>query len=493
MRKSILIQRTWFLLLLLQVLQLSVSAQKTNYAPDVEKKIKEVENNLGLWVNIEGAKNKYNLQERMAFYRVNGVSIAFIKDYKMEWARGFGWADSAEQKPVTTATLFQAASISKSLNGVGVLKLVQDGKLDLSSDINEYLKSWRFPYDTVSKGKKITTANLLSHTAGLTISGFPGYEMGVSLPTRPQILDGVTPANTKSVRSAFEPGLKYQYSGGGTTISQTIVEDITGKPYEEYMWDNVLKPLGMHSSTFAHVPGEEQADLRATAYLSNGKAIKGKYRFYPEQAAAALWTNPTDLSKYIIETQLALQGKSNKVLSQEMTKLRLTPFVDSLAALGVMISKRGTQSYFGHSGSNAGFKSQYIGSLEGGNGVIIMVNSDNGAIVSEIINSIVTVYNWNEFYVPKLKKTVSVDSALLNGYVGNYNIDKLTVSILMEGDKLVLKQGEQKMNVYFTSDTDFFVIEVPNGEYSFVKDATNKIEALQLKRGSTITKLTKLL
>lgn len=138
------------------------------------------------------------------------------------------------------------------------------------------------------KGKKITTAHLLSHTAGLSISSFPGYEIGLPLPTLPQILDGVAPANTKPVRSAFEPGLKYQYSGGGTTISQTIVEDITGKTYEDYMWHSVLKPLGMHSSTFAHVTRDEQSALRATAYFINGNVVKGKYHLYPEQAAAAL-------------------------------------------------------------------------------------------------------------------------------------------------------------------------------------------------------------
>ena len=113
MKKYILNQHTCFLILLLQILQLSVSAQETKFAPDVEKKIKEVENNLGLWVNLEGAKNKYILRERMAFYHVNGVSIAVIKNFKLEWARGFGRADSAEKRSVTSATLFQAASISK--------------------------------------------------------------------------------------------------------------------------------------------------------------------------------------------------------------------------------------------------------------------------------------------------------------------------------------------------------------------------------------------
>jgi CubicO group peptidase (beta-lactamase class C family) len=493
MRKNRTPSRIFLLLLLCQVYHLSASAQETRYTPDIEKKIKAVENNLGLWVNIEGANNHYTLEERMAFYRVNGVSIAVINDYKIEWARGFGWADSAAQLPVTNATLFQAGSISKSLNGVGVLKLVQEGKLNLSTDINDYLKTWKFPYDSLSKGKKITMANLLSHTAGLNIHGFPGYEAGTLLPTRSQILDGVAPANTKAVRSAFEPGLKYQYSGGGTTISQAIVEDITGRPYDEYMWTNVLKPMGMLSSTFTQLPVKEAEFLRSTAYYNDGKAVKGRYHIYPEQAAAGLWTNPTDLAKYIIETQEALRGKSAKVLSPEMTKLRLTPFVDTSAALGVFIFKKGGRSYFQHGGVDEGFVSQYFGSLEGGDGVVVMANTYNTAILSEIINSVATVYNWSGFYQPKIKKTISVDRSVLSTYVGNYKVNNVTILFSMEGNQLIFIQDGQKKKIHFTSDTDFFMIEVPNGEFSFLKDGNNKVKAVQLKRGTNITKLVKAL
>lgn len=491
MSKNIFKKRTWILILFFLILQLSISAQETKYVATVEKKIAEFENNLSLWVNIENAKNKYTLQERMAFYHVNGVSIAFIKDYKIQWARGFGLADSAEQRKVTPATLFQAAYISKSLNSIGVIKLVQEGKLNLSADINDYLKSWIFPYDSISKGKKISVAHLLSHTAGLTISGFPGYEVGVTLPTQRQILDGNKPANTRAVRSAFEPGLRYQYSGGGIMISQTIVEDITGQTYEAYMLENVMKPLGMNSSTFAETPEEGEALLRATAYWKNGKALKGKYHIYPEQAAAGLWTNPTDLAKYIIETQLTFQGKSNKVLTQEMTTLRLSPFVDSMAALGVMISKKGTQTYFGHSGSNTGFKSEFIGSLNEGNGVVVMINSDNSAIIPEIINSIATVYNWNNFYIPKIKKIVTVDSKILEKYLGDYTFNKQPITILREGEKLFVKQGEQIMNLNLTSETEFFLTETPNVDYLFLTDANKVVEALQIKRGNTIIKFAK--
>lgn len=370
-----------------------VYAQNATYSKEIQKKIKQVEESLFKDKPNENAQ-KWKLIERMEHYDVYGLSVAIIKDYKIEWAKAYGWADAAEKRPVTTETLFQAASLSKSLNAVGLLKLVHDKKLTLDADINNYLTTWKFPYDEKSKDKKINVANLLSHSAGLTVHGFPGYEVGDKLPTISEILDGKKPANTSAVRSQFEPGLKTQYSGGGTTISQLIVMDITKVPYAQYMWNNVLKPMGMLNSTYAQPPVNKKPNQLATGYKANKNEIKGKYHIYPEQAAASLWTNPTDLANYIIETQLSLAGKSNKVLSQAMTKLRLTPYLDKSAALGVFITQRGSLKTFGHGGANEGFRCQYYGSLEGGSGVVVMVNSDNGEILQELINGVALVYGW---------------------------------------------------------------------------------------------------
>lgn len=492
MRKKIKKQPIFLLLLFCQVLFTTLSAQDKIYSPEVEKKIKEVENNLGQWVIIEGAFSQKTLQERMAFYHVNGVSIAVIKDFKLDWARGYGWADSAEQRPVTTATLFQAGSISKSLNGVGVLKIVQDKKINLYADVNDYLVSWKFPYDSLSKSKLITIANLLSHTAGLTVHGFPGYEKGDTIPTIAQILNGRKPANTLAVRSAFEPGLKYQYSGGGTTISQLILQDVTGKPYDVFMWKNVLKPMGMKNSFYTQPPSGKKQKFFATAYYNDGREVAGKYHIYPEQAAAGLWTNPTDLANYIIETQLALQGKSNKVLSQEMSKLRLTPYVDSLAALGVFINKKGAQRYFQHGGVDEGFVAQYYGSMEGGNGVVVMANTYNTAILNEIINSVATVYDWKGFYNPQIKKVIEVNNDILEIYVGKYKAGNTTVSIKKENNGLALYQGNNKVKLNFTTETDFFILERPGTEFMFSKDSQKKVDGINQKRGSNIIKISKI-
>ncbi len=368
---------------------------KQEYSPEVQERISRVENNLTPWMQTRRGP-RWSLTQRMAFYNIKGLSIAVVSNYKIEWVKGYGWADISENRLVTEKTLFQAASISKSLNGIGILRLVQDKKLDLNTDINVYLKSWKFPYDEKDGNKKITIAGLLSHTAGLGIHGFPGYAVNDTIPTLKQILDGGKPANTEAVRSIMEPGIKFEYSGGGVMISQKIIEDVTGVPYDLFMQENVLDPLGMSSSSFTQPPDRKYKKYLATGYYLNGEEIKGKYHIYPEQAAAGLWTTPIDICLSVIETQLSYIGKSGKVLTPEMTRLRLTQVLQD-AALGVFVTDKGGVKYFSHNGGNAGFSCQVTACLDEGNGVVIMTNSDNGSILDEIVNSVAITYHWKNY------------------------------------------------------------------------------------------------
>ena len=432
---------------------------QSDYPADVKERISKVENNLGGGIRIEG-ESPFNLQQRMKFYNVPGVSVAVIRNFKVDWVKAYGLADNESKIPVTTKTLFQAASISKSLNGVGAMKLVEEKKMDLDADINNYLTSWKFPYDSVSGNKKITLRNLLSHTAGLTVHGFPGYEPTDKFPSVNQILDGVSPANTKAVRSQFAPSSKVQYSGGGTTITQVMIADQTKISYAKYMNEKILAPLGMTGSFYGYPAPAAKAALLSTGYSADGTPVKGKYHVYPEQAAAGLWTNPTDLAKYIIETQLAIQGKSGKVLSKVSTLQRLNPVIGD-AALGVFIVKKGNATYFTHGGSNEGFRCQYFGDLENGNGIVVMVNSDNGAILNEIINSVATVYNWKEFYNPVVKKIQPVESELLTSYTGRYQLspDMIITISAKENQLFAQATNQQAFAIYPETVTMFFVKE----------------------------------
>jgi CubicO group peptidase (beta-lactamase class C family) len=434
--------------------------QTKKYSAEVEEKIKQVENNLAGWVQT-GSSDRWTLAERMKKYGINGVSIAVINDYKIEWARGYGYADVSEKRSVTPASLFQAASISKSLNSMGILKLVQDKKLDLNSDINKFLVTWKFPYDEKSNSKKITINNLLSHTGGLTIHGFPGYSKGDTLPSILQILEGQKPANTGAVRGFTEPGKSVIYSGGGTTITQLIVTDITQQPYDIFMHKNVLDPLGMTASSFTQPPKRGKRKMLATGYKADGNQVPGKYHIYPEQAAAGLWTNPTDLCKYLIETQLSYKGESSKVLSPEMTRLKLTPVLED-AALGTFVNSRvaGSYKYFNHNGGNEGFSCTSVGCLDNGEGVVIMTNSDNPSILEEITNSVATVYKWKDYYFPEIKKVINVDKSVMARYTGKYEFNETRITINMSDSGLIANPfGNVRWQLYFTSDSDFFVRE----------------------------------
>ncbi len=478
-------------IVLLLLLPLSVFSQSPG--KEIEETIKKVETSLAPRIIYGDTIPRWSIEDRMNHSRAKGLSIAVIRDYKIEWAKGYGWADEAAQRKVNTSTRFQAASISKSLNSLGILKLAEQGKLDPEADINDYFTTWKFPYDSLSKNKKITTHNLLSHTAGLGIHGFPGYKRSDALPTVQQILDGEKPTNTKAVRSLFEPGKQFKYSGGGTTVTQLLLTTITGKKYADYMQEEVLKPLGMTNSSYQQPPSD--TTNLATGYYQSGNPVKGKYHVYPEQAAAGLWTTPTDLAKYIIECQLALEGRSHKVLSPAMMKKRLTPYIDTAAALGVFIENRGGTKFFTHNGGNEAFLCTSFGSMNGGNGVVIMINGEDFGVISELLNSVAQVYDWKGFYKPEFRKLVTVPADTLQLYAGNYLMMKDTLTIKFCGTELCLQQNGEPETGYkmmFSDYNSFNISEEPSVNFKMIRNAAGKIEAMELKQNGGTLRLPKL-
>ncbi len=446
-----------------------------NYSPETLEKIKEVENNItgNLLLNDERPNT---IVERMAKYKVKGMSIAVIHDHKIVWAKGYGWADEAEKRPVTTETLFEPGSISKSLNAVGILKLAQEKKVDLYTDINTYLTSWKFPYDSLSKGKKITLAQILTHNAGLSVHGFPGQNINGQLPTVYEVLDGKRPAVTPAVRSEFEPDLKFQYSGGGTTISQVLLTDITQQKYDIWMDEQVLKPIGMVHSTFAQPPSKDKLNVCATGYNRDGSPLSAKFPIYTVQAAAGLWMTPTDLGHYIIDMQMAYQGKKNsKVLNPDMVKLHLTPYNNGPTAMGTFIDDLKGAKYFQHSAGNDGFCGSFIASLEDGYGVVIFLNTDDWKLLSEVTNSVAKAYNWKNFYrEPQRKKSIVVPDNILDTYEGIYVFDDKWAAVGKKDGQYHFYTDGMYVNMYYTTPTCFFNEEF-RAVKTFLKDENGNI------------------
>jgi CubicO group peptidase (beta-lactamase class C family) len=248
-----------------------------------------------------------------------------------------------------------------------------------------------------------------------------------------------------------------------------MLTDITGQRYEDYLQKEVLQPLGMTNSFFIQPPPEGTKEL-ATAH-NNGVPVKGKFHIYPEQAAAGLWTTPTDLAKYIIEMQLSYEGRSSKVLNQDLTTRRLTHYVDSNIAHGVFIVRKGSDRYFSHNGGNEGFLCTYYGGFKDGHGVVIMINGNKFNVITELLNSVAQVYNWKDFYKPSLKKVYLPSKDTLFLYSGSYLLGTDTISLTICGDNLCVRQnGEPSggLTAVFGNAVTFSIPEIPNANFTML-------------------------
>jgi CubicO group peptidase (beta-lactamase class C family) len=451
-----------------------------------DAQIKRVERGLLPAVLIKGDPS-WSIEERMKHWKVPGLSIAVVKDFKVEWARSYGIKDIETNEPVTTETLFQAGSISKPVAAMVALKRVQDGKLSLDENINSKLQTWKLPDNEFTAKKKVTLANLLSHTGGTTVHGFPGYAAGAKIPTLPQVLDGTEPANTEAVRVNMEPGTKFRYSGGGTTIAQLAIMDIEKKPYPQIAAETVLGPLKMANSTYSQPLPDEWRKKAASGHHRDGSLVAGKIHVYPEMAAAGLWTTPTDLAKFAIEVQLSYAGRSNKILTKELTEKMVTPFMEDVG-LGFFIDKRGNAIYFGHDGADEGFRAQLLMNREKGYGAVIMVNSDNGQIMPEVLRSIAREYNWDEF-LPPVNEVITLEAAKLDEYTGRFRVNPDRVlTVAREGAKLIVAPtADLKFELLPVADGTF-IRRDQNIKYTFVKSATGVSELqVTLPRGPAIT------
>lgn len=463
---------------------------------EIEARIKRIENGLILQneAALPGAP-LHSLVARMERMRVPGISVAVMHNFEIEWVRSYGVKEAGKPAPITEETIFQAASISKAVNAVGVMRLVQDGLLDLDEDINAYLKTWKVP---ANNGWQpcITLRQLLSHTAGLTIHGFPGYAVDDPLPTVPQILNGETPSNTDKVYVDTVPGAFWRYSGGGTTITQQILVDVTGKAYPALMQELVFGPLEMKHSRYEHPLTEPYWDSAAVGHIFTGDPVRGKWRVHPELAAAGMWTTPHDLALFGCEIQKARAGKSTKILSQQSVEAMFVNHGDIAMepgmAIGIGFFLRQSDkpsARFGHSGGNIGYRCNLIAYQDGSFGAAIMTNSDMGNVVhDELFNAIAAEYAWPD-YVPEKRARIEADSTLLATYSGTYELKPglaLTLHVA-EGTLHAQTTGQAPFTLYPASESKFYSDTLLGIELNFDKADEGSNQVTLNQGGNTLT------
>jgi CubicO group peptidase (beta-lactamase class C family) len=400
-----------------------------------------------------------SIAEQMRRDKVPGVSVAFFENREVVWARGYGYADLEKKTPVTAETLFQAASISKPVAALAAMHLVELGSLSLDEDVNGKLISWKVPENEFTKTEKVTLRRLVTHSAGLTVHGFPGYAAGETVPTVVQVLNGEKPANTGAVRVDTEPGKMWRYSGGGFTVMQLLMTEVTGKTFPTLMSELVLRPAGMTNSTYQQPLPTDRQSLAATPYRDGVEIVKGGPHTYPEMAAAGLWTTPSDLGRMAIEVEKEYEGASNKILSQETAKEFLTRQKGDWG-LGVSVLGEGQTLQFTHGGANEGYRCVFVDFPARHQGAAVMTNADSGgAIASAILRAMAREYGWPDYQV-KEKAVVQVAPTVLQSYTGEYSQEQIgKISVTAKDGKLYLHSaplGAEAIELYAESATHFF-------------------------------------
>lgn len=457
--------KTILLLLILSIF-LSCSDKKNQ---ELEAEINAIETNLTANIQIKGQPvEKYDITERMEHFKVPGVSIAVVRNGEIRWAKGYGIANTNDSSEVTVNTLFQAGSISKPVAALAALKLVEEGKIDLDTDVNTYLKDWKIQDNKFTEIEKVTLRRLLTHSAGMTVHGFPGYQQKDTFPSIVSVLNGK--GNTEAIYVDTIPGSIWRYSGGGYTVMEKLVEDVSGLPLEKYMAKNILPKTGMNNSTFEQPLPESLYSKASAAYNGKGEIVEGLWHNYPEQAAAGLWTTPTDLGNYCIHIQQILSGKENGVLSTETVEKMLTKHKND-SGLGPALSGDADSLIFRHGGKNEGFTNNFFSFAHRGDAVIVMTNADNGgSLIDEILRSVSGFYGW-EKSEPRTIEVIDLQAEQLTRLTGKFKLDYQIPGIGDYFVEIIFKDSSLFVNNLITKEVsklypleEFKFIEIESGE-----------------------------
>jgi len=407
--------------------------------------------------------------ERMQAHGVPGVQVAVIENDEITWSAGYGELERDSGRPAEARSLFQAASISKPVTALAVLRLIGDGVLDLDAPVNAWLRSWKLPDNEHTLRQPVTLRALLSHTAGTTVHGFPGYASDAPLPTLQQILDGEPPANTKPVRVDIPVGTTFRYSGGGLMIVQQVLIDVTGERFPELMARLVLEPLGMSDSTYEQPLPLALHPRAATAHDEAGP-VPGKWHVYPEMAAAGLWTTASDLARFVLGIERAIAGQPGALIPTQLAREMVKPQNGVHVGLGPQLAGSDRDPRFFHSGGNRGFNCRCVGFVEHADGVVVMTNGPFSAarLLNEVIGAIGASRGWPDFVAPEELKVLR-DRDGLEAFVGAYEVGGMTIGVRLDenglcldgpfGPQLMHRTGEREFVLADTTRATFEVLD----------------------------------
>lgn len=352
----------------------------------------------------------YEVEERMSHYGVPGMGISVFRDGQMEWLGSYGVIEAGTQQQITVNSLFHACSISKMVTAIGVLRLVQEGVLNLDEDVNDYLESWHVPNNQYTEHNKVSLRSLLAHQAGLIDpkGSFDIYQEQDRFPTPKDILTGNTRYNSEPTHVKYVPESQFSYSDAGYTVIEQVIEDATGESFSAFMERFVLTPLGLRETFYwdefaKKGAGETELKTRAEATVGHdkfGRIVEGKRAHYPNLSGAGLWTTPTELALLTLEVIKAWNGDAASILRPDMARMMLTGYgCNQAVGLGVFLPPTNEKPYLVSQGWGVGFQCMLVAYPHLRSGIVVMTNSEPGkpqneALVGKVLREICKKYEW---------------------------------------------------------------------------------------------------
>jgi CubicO group peptidase (beta-lactamase class C family) len=428
-------------------------------------RIAQIEANLPPAVVLEGrAATGRSLADAMAQDGVPGLSIAMIRDGRIAWTREHG-VTTPGGAAIARETRFQAGSVSKPIAALGALALVEDGAVTFDEDVSARLRRWRPTFADGVSGA-VTLGGLLSHTAGTSTPGFPGYRTDADVPTLVQVLDGAPPANTDAVRVVGAPGSRRAYSGGGYEIVQLLIEDVSGQSFADWIVARVFARMGMTQSGFEQRLSDADRRTHAMGHLADGTPVVAGPHIYPEQAAAGLWSTPSDLAQALIWVQGALAGEHGAE-TQTLVRRMLTDAPPS-RGMGFDVGGAPGARWFSKSGDTEGFGA-FVVAYENGDGAVVMANGQSGATLArDVVRAIAGAYAWPDFG-SRVRAAVDISAAEQARLVGRYRYRAGEFTVAQQDGALFLSSpGDEPDAAFAASASEVFTLAE---DASFVFDS----------------------
>ncbi len=451
-----------------------------NKASLTKSRIRKVEKGLLRAVYLKGQMpEKLPLEARMPFYKVPGVGIAVMDGNGLEWSKAYGVRDSRLFEPVTTETLFQAGAAGQPLAAATALKLVEQGRLRLESDVNAFLKSWKVPTAEGADKGPVTLRNLLAHAARFPVTPFSGHPRGGKIPTLMDILEGRADGYGP-VAPEPGPGWPGRPSEAGYAVLQQLLEDVSGMPFPALAKETVTAPLGLARTTFEEPLPDAALAAASSGHGRDGRPVEGGALVYPATAADGLWTTPVELLLFAADVLASARGQGGRILSPETARVMLSPQAGN-AGFGVFIDGAGTDVRIHLRGRTGGFTAVLEIYPYKGQGAVIMANSDNGFLLSdEILRALSAAYEWPDFK-PEEKAVYRIDPSITRQYAGRYEVTpEYALDITAEDYYLVIRPtGQAPTRFYVESETFFFSVD-PYIRIQFLSDEKGRVTGLVL-------------